>query len=107
MRKIITVGALLARLAVAGPAMAEGDYVVGPTAFDAWSEAQGRTPLAVVSSPMGGGRPGEGRRPAPGGDDQYVAGPTASTAWTGPAAHVPLAWVGLSNANFELASQGN
>jgi hypothetical protein len=83
----------------AGPALAEGDYVAGPTASPAWTESTSRTPLAAPAP--------AGMSELLGGDDQYVAGPTALRAWPRGEDRTPLAGPGTNRANFDLASQGS
>ncbi len=84
--------------AAASPSLAEGDYVAGPTASPAWTQATSRTPLAGVA-------PIRMHRLA-GGDDQYVVGPTAFRAWPQAEGRTPLAAPGTNKGNFDLASQG-
>jgi hypothetical protein len=84
--------------AAASPSLAEGDYVAGPTASPAWTQAASRTPLA-------GAAPIRMHRLA-GGDDQYVAGPTAFGAAPQAASRTPLSASGMNRGHFDLASQG-
>jgi hypothetical protein len=91
MRKIFAAALVTALIAGAAPSFAEGDYISGPTASQAWSQSEGRTPLAGALATQ---------HPYAGGDDQYVAGPTASPSASG---RTPLAG---AIGEFDFASQG-
>jgi hypothetical protein len=92
MRKIFAAALVTALITAAAPSFAEGDYISGPTASQAWSQSEGRTPLAGSYFAM--------QHPYAGGDDQYVAGPTASPSASG---RTPLAG---AIGEFDFASQG-
>ncbi|MFC0384775.1 hypothetical protein [Muricoccus vinaceus] len=99
--RILTISALAAGLigTAAGPSLAEGDYVAGPTASAAWTASAARTPLAAFSA----AQPFQ----LLGGDDQYVAGASAWSAWPRAESRTPLARPATPLMNFHLEGQGN
>ncbi|MFH5923029.1 hypothetical protein [Roseomonas xinghualingensis] len=101
MHRIFTIAAFATVFisGLANPSFAEGDYVAGPTASQAWKQPHSRTLLA--------GSHFSGERQLAGGDDQYVAGPTASPAWKQGDSRSPLASTGPLLTNFDFSTQGN
>lgn len=86
--------------ASAGPALADGEYVLGPTAMPAWTEStSSRTPLAGAAPTW--------RTELEGGDNQYLAGPTAFGAAPRSGSRTPLAGPGVTGVNFDLTAQGS